>query len=102
MAGFGTLMFSNRNLRVKAPTTASRRQAHTQACARLTPSSGNGFSQRYKVTINAISTLSKFIAELRTTHRLAGLVVKASAAGAEDVGFEYRLRRALYGVESYQ
>ena len=78
-------MFSNRNLRVKAPKTASRRQAHTQACARLTPSLGNGgFSQRNKVTINAISTLSKFIAELRTTHHLADLVVKASTSGAED------------------
>ena len=36
------------------------------------------------------------------SHRLGGLVVKASAAGAEDPGFESRLRRDFFGVESYQ
>ena len=34
-------------------------------------------------------------------HRLVGLVVKASASKAEDPGFESRLRRDFYGVESY-
>ena len=33
---------------------------------------------------------------------LAGLVVKASASGAEDPGFESRLRRDFFPVESYQ
>ena len=35
-------------------------------------------------------------------NRLVGLVVKASASRAEDPGFESRLRRDLFGVESYQ
>ena len=34
--------------------------------------------------------------------RLVGLVVKASASRAEDPGFESRLRRYFFGVESYQ
>ena len=34
--------------------------------------------------------------------RLAGLVVKASVSGAEDPGFESRLRRDFFRVESYQ
>ena len=34
---------------------------------------------------------------LFTNHRLAGLVVKASAAGAEDPGFESRLPRDFSG-----
>ena len=36
------------------------------------------------------------------TDCLAGLVVKASALRAEDPGFESRLRRDFFGVESYQ
>ena len=35
-------------------------------------------------------------------HRLVGLVIKASASRAEDPGFESRLRRDFFGVESYQ
>ena len=35
-------------------------------------------------------------------HHLVGLVVKAFASRAEDPGFESRLRRDLFGVESYQ
>ena len=37
-----------------------------------------------------------------TSDRLAGLVVKASASRAEDPGFQSRLRRDFFGVESYQ
>ena len=33
---------------------------------------------------------------------LVGLVVKASASRAEGPGFESRLRRDFYGVESFQ
>ena len=33
----------------------------------------------------------------RSANRLAGLVVKASASGAEDPGFESRLRRDISG-----
>ena len=33
---------------------------------------------------------------------LVGLVVKASASRAEGPGFESRLRRDVFGVESYQ
>ena len=53
--------------------------------------------------INAISTLSNLIAELSLpTYRLIGLVVKVSASRAEGPGFESRLRRDFFGVESYQ
>ena len=34
--------------------------------------------------------------------RLVGLVVKASTSRAEGPGFESRLRRDFFGVESYQ
>ena len=34
--------------------------------------------------------------------RLVGLVVKVSASRAKDPGFESRLRRDFFGVESYQ
>ena len=34
--------------------------------------------------------------------RLVGLVVKASASRAQDPGFESRLRRDFFGVDSYQ
>ena len=37
-----------------------------------------------------------------TQNRLVGLVVKASASRAEGPGFESRLRRDFFGVESYQ
>ena len=39
---------------------------------------------------------------VRNIDHLAGLVVKASASRAEDPGFESRLRRDFFGVESYQ
>ena len=39
---------------------------------------------------------------LPLSYRLLGLVVKASASGAEDPGFESRLRRDFSGVESNQ
>ena len=35
-------------------------------------------------------------------YRLVGLGVKASASRTEDPGFESRLRRDFFGVESYQ
>ena len=35
------------------------------------------------------------------SYRLVGLVVKASASRAEDPGFESRLGRDFFGVESY-
>ena len=34
--------------------------------------------------------------------RLVGLAVKAPASRAEGPGFESRLRRGFFGVESYQ
>ena len=34
--------------------------------------------------------------------RLTGIVVKASAAGSEDPGFESRLRWDCFGIESNQ
>ena len=38
----------------------------------------------------------------RINDRLVGQVVKASASRAEDPGFESRLRRDFFRVESYQ
>ena len=37
-----------------------------------------------------------------SSDRFAGLVAKASASGPEDPGFESRLRRDFFRVESYQ
>ena len=48
-----------------------------------------------------LCSLSSFCS-LHPTDRLVGLVVKASASRAEDPGFESRLRRDFFGVESYQ
>ena len=42
------------------------------------------------------------VADADAGDRLVGLVVKASASRAEDPGFESRLRRDFFGVESYQ
>ena len=39
---------------------------------------------------------------LSLSDRLVGLVVKASSSRAEDLGFESRLRRDIFMVESYQ
>ena len=53
----------------------------------------------------AVSTLQRIrraSGDLSCLHLLAGLVVKASASRAEDPGFESRLRRDFFGVESYQ
>ena len=46
------------------------------------------------------STLSFLLA--LTKDRLVGLVVKVSASRAEGPGFESRLSRDFFGVESYQ
>ena len=51
--------------------------------------------------IAVVRTLHIDTSPLRTRH-LVGLVVKASASRAEDPGFESRLRRDFFGVESYQ
>ena len=45
-------------------------------------------------------TISKH--ETAMIRRLVGRVVKASASRAEDAGFESRLRRDFFGVESHQ
>ena len=51
---------------------------------------------------SALNTKSYLTGASCTTYRLVGLVVKASASRAEDPGFESRLRRDFFGVESYQ
>ena len=45
---------------------------------------------------------SNLLSVLLLLHRLVGLVVKVSASRAEGPGFESRLRRDFFGVESYQ
>ena len=47
-----------------------------------------------------MSTLTNLLTPL--PDRLVGLVVKASTSRAEGPGFESRLRRDFFGVESYQ
>ena len=50
-----------------------------------------------------MSVTSKLVLQcLPYQDRLVGLVVKASASRAEDPGFESRLRRDSFGVESYR
>ena len=51
------------------------------------------------VTVTLTATL---LALFFSLDRLVGLVVKASASTAEGPGFESRLRRDFFGVESYQ
>ena len=46
--------------------------------------------------------LKNILMSVTERHRLVGLVVKASASRAEGPGFESRLRRDFFGVESYQ
>ena len=49
-----------------------------------------------------IHRLHVSVVSLATADRLVGLVVKVSASRAEGPGFESRLRRDFFGVESYQ
>ena len=49
----------------------------------------------------ALNFLLKTIEVPNPVDRLVGLVVKASASRAEGPGFEPRLRRDIFGVESY-
>ena len=49
-----------------------------------------------------LSALLVWLHGLVSFNRLVGLVVKASASRAEDPGFESRLCRDFFGVESYQ
>ena len=46
--------------------------------------------------------MKEYLEKAPEDDRLVGLVVKASASRAEDPGFESRLRRDFFGVESYQ
>ena len=63
----------------------------------------SGFSTWHflKLVVNGcfLSGCSGFLSPF---DRLVGLVVKASASRAEGPGFESRLRRDFFGVESYQ
>ena len=60
------------------------------------------FSLRIPLQILRILHSAKGCPVSKVSHRLVGLVVKASASRAEDPGFESRLRRDFFGVESYQ
>ena len=51
---------------------------------------------------NYVSEDRNYYCSGRQIYRLVGVVVKASASRAEDPGFESRLRRDFFGVESYQ
>ena len=49
----------------------------------------------------ALGSVSSSLNHSAGSNRLVGLVVKASASRAEGPGFESRLRRDFFGVESY-
>ena len=51
---------------------------------------------------NLCSLTARSVPGPASPHRLVGLEVKASASRAEGPGFESRLRRDFFGVESYQ
>ena len=55
------------------------------------------FTEQYSVSCDVFLLCT----ESTVDDRLVGLVVKASASRAEDPGFETRLRRDFFGVESY-
>ena len=64
-----------------------------------------GITAAYRQPYSRWTPARRFTAvgeKLSTTDRLVGLVVEASAFRAEDSGFESRLRRDFFGVESYQ
>ena len=52
---------------------------------------------REHVYVRACMCMVSVCASGRPRHRLGGLVVKASASGAEDPGFKSRLRRDFSG-----
>ena len=54
-----------------------------------------------EILVSLLLKFVKFVFPL-TAYRLVGLAVKASASRAEGPGFESRLRRDFFGVESYQ
>ena len=58
------------------------------------------FNIKTPTTREAGNTLTSL--RLLGGYRLVGLVVKASASRAGGPGFESRLRRDFFGVESYQ
>ena len=62
---------------------------------------GQNSPKRFNTVCVPITMTCKDL-DLHTGDRLVGLVVQASASGAEDPGFESRLRRDFFGVESYQ
>ena len=53
-------------------------------------------------TQRVLIELTRLVKVLCGSDRLIGLVVKASTSRAEGHGFESRLRRDFFGVESYQ
>ena len=69
------------------------------------PSGGRAFTISLLLTIVSLLTYGPDRIQKSSSsssYRLVGLVVKASASRAEGPGFESRLRRDFYGVESYQ
>ena len=67
----------------------------------------DAMSSNTKLSLHPSTFLTENLGHGRTLlyvfgDRPVGLVVKASASRAEDPGFESRLRRDFFGVESYQ
>ena len=54
------------------------------------------------VTTAVANTITATTTVTSGSDHLVGLVVKASASRVEDPGFESRLHRDFFGVESYQ
>ena len=68
------------------------------ACQRA----GQGVKRHHLSNPCINSTVSCSLCRVSLPDRLVGLVVKASASRAEGPGFQSRLRRDFFGVESYQ
>ena len=91
------------NFKGKIPSTGKNSQR------RIEPTTQHQAGQRTQHTTNwailapvlDLTSLSRVLLHF-PWDRLVGLVVKASASRAEDPGFESRLRREFFGVESYQ
>ena len=78
-----------------------RTSPHEKSEDQWRPYTGNGFRRE---TASCLASFHAYLCrdQLCKADRLVGLVVKASASRAEGPGFESRLRRDFFGVESYQ
>ena len=61
-----------------------------------------GLTHKLLSPTHGLANSMKCLAHFMNSHRLVGLVVRESASRAEDPGFESRLHRDFFGIESQQ